>query len=466
MQPSEVDYVIYHAKCPDGIGSALAAWTFFSDTGKPAEAGNPLTPVRVKPIYYAAKVGSEPPSDLDGKNVLICDFSYRKDVLLRLLQKVKKLLVIDHHKSSEKDLADIPAENKWFDVKHSGAYLTWKYFFPSREPPLLARYIEDHDIWLKKMPHTEEFSNWLIMVPPTFESYSTYLDDSKLLAAVTSTGRNYWELNEFYIEQALDYTVVKCTEIKGKIYFIAYNNMAILKSELGNRCFTKFPLIDFSAIYNISDQSEATNFSLRSTDEHIDVSTLAFSLGGGGHRNASGLQVGLVTNRIPGRVLDIDYHALENIKISTFLGPGARARKVVSVPHDRCKHALGKYLLQNKHDDKQIAVWLREKILRKTKDELLAEKVEVQLGSEANSPASLEAKACAESLALVIEDASEREQSRCEMAVVWNYNAAENKTYWVFAFDSSLKPDDVKDVRVGLKLDEKDRLVQEGLVRF
>ena len=36
-------------------------------------------------------------------------------------------------------------------MTHSGAYITWKYFFGDDEVPLLIKYIEDNDIYVIKL---------------------------------------------------------------------------------------------------------------------------------------------------------------------------------------------------------------------------------------------------------------------------------------------------------------------------
>lgn len=68
LKPDEVDYVIYHGGCADGFGAAFAAWKFFTE--KYPEK---------KLIYYPAAIGSLPPNNLVNKNILICDYSYKKN---------------------------------------------------------------------------------------------------------------------------------------------------------------------------------------------------------------------------------------------------------------------------------------------------------------------------------------------------------------------------------------------------
>jgi hypothetical protein len=68
--------------------------------------------------------------------------------------------------------------------------------------------------------------------------------------------------------------------------------------------FGDSPHIDFSAIYSINDSQNTTSFSLRSSNEHYDVSEIAKIYGGGGHRNASGLFSQKLTNVLDGIVYD------------------------------------------------------------------------------------------------------------------------------------------------------------------
>jgi oligoribonuclease NrnB/cAMP/cGMP phosphodiesterase (DHH superfamily) len=116
-----------------------------------------------------------------GLNVLICDFSYKKDTMLKLVSEAKTLAIIDHHKSAEEDLKDISDENKVFRMDHSGAFLTWAYFYPLSPMPLLIKYIEDNDIWIKAMPNTRELTSYIYSLPFEFEEYEKLLDEKVLL---------------------------------------------------------------------------------------------------------------------------------------------------------------------------------------------------------------------------------------------------------------------------------------------
>ena len=159
MDPGSVDLVIYHANCTDGFGAAYSAWKLLGDRAE----------------YYAAKHGNQPP-DVKDKNVVILDFSYDNATTKRLIADSKNLLVIDHHKSAMVELHDVSCTR--FDMNHSGAMLSWKFFHPGKEPPRLIKFIEDRDLWKWEIPYSKEFSAAFDMVKFNFEDFDKYLDDS------------------------------------------------------------------------------------------------------------------------------------------------------------------------------------------------------------------------------------------------------------------------------------------------
>ena len=331
LLPIEVDTVIYHKNCEDGFGSAFTAWLFAKDH------------IDQKIEYYPVSVGMDPPRELSGKNVLICDFSFDEKVIEKLLGKVRKLLILDHHLTSEKKLANLHSCYKVFDMKKSGSILTWEYFFPGRTPLAMISYIGDHDIWTHALPEWKNFTSWFFTVPKTFEDYAKYLDDDYFLAQVKQNGPALRRFNDWQLEEALRYVSIKFCKINKSFYFVAYLNstLGFLISELGNRMVLKNPKVDFAAVYFILDDSNTTKFSLRSTDEQEDVATLAATMNGGGHRNASGLWIGGLINRIPGTVYDLDIRVLETVKEINLGGYSC-----LSVESDRYRHKLGMYLLQ------------------------------------------------------------------------------------------------------------------------
>ena len=196
LQPDEVEMVIYHGECTDGFTSAYCAFEYFSK--KEGEKRDIL--------YYPGAFNKSPPlKKAVGKCVLICDFSYKKVELMKLASVVKKLLILDHHKTAEADLKDLPDNQKVFRMDHSGAYITYKYFNRNEQipMPMMITYVEDNDIWLKKQPLTQEFTAYIFSLPFKFEEYGKLMNDEYVKTIVFTQGSGMVKQNNsnYYIKQ-------------------------------------------------------------------------------------------------------------------------------------------------------------------------------------------------------------------------------------------------------------------------
>ncbi len=409
LLPTEVDVVIYHKNCEDGFGSAFVAWLFSKDR---------------KVEYYPVSIGMDPPREISGKNVLVCDFSFDEKMIERMLGKVRKLLILDHHQTSEKKLANLHPCYKVFEMKKSGVILTWEYFFPGKAPPAMISYIGDHDIWTHALPEWKNFTSWFFTVPKTFEEYNKYLNDDYFLVQVKENGPPLRKFNDYQIEESLKYVSIRFCKINKSFYFVAYLNstLGFLISELGNKMVLKNPKVDFAAVYFILDDSSTTKFSLRSTDEQEDVGSLAATMNGGGHRNASGLWIGGLINRIPGTVYDLDIRVLETVKEIHLSG-----HRFISVQSDRYRHKLGIYLLQSR----KIKVKVAEK---KFIDEVR------QIG------------------ALLVKS---KESSPFSLAAVISPILGSTKCCFTISFASDVKDDYIEQIREHFHLDEKGSFIEE-----
>lgn len=342
LQPKDVDTVIYHKNCQDGFCSAYIAWKY----------NNNIT-------FIPATHGDLPPT-LKNKNILICDFSYSKEIIDNLL-KENNLCILDHHKSAMEILEKVDDKHKIFDMSHSGAHITWKYFYPDIKIPLLVKYVEDRDIWLKKMPKTNEFSIKLLTVPHTFEEYDKLLNDDYIKNKILSDGSAMVKLNNYLNKREADNASVKFTKINDKYYVIPYLNTTCNKSDIGNILINEmYPYSDFSVVYSIDDKKNETIFSLRSTNKHCDVSAIAKLLGGGGHRNASGIKYNYITNQLSKETLLADdiYNIISSISMGIING-----LNVIYVISNVLQKEIGKYLLQCRYNNIQVGASILEQKL-------------------------------------------------------------------------------------------------------
>ena len=106
--PPPPDVVLYHGDCSDGFGAAWALWKQFP-----------------KAEFKAVKHGYPPPTNLQGRHIVIVDFSYNRETLEAMAQEAASLQVLDHHITAQDALAGLPYA--YFDLKKSGAVLAWEW---------------------------------------------------------------------------------------------------------------------------------------------------------------------------------------------------------------------------------------------------------------------------------------------------------------------------------------------------
>lgn len=256
---------IYHGNCADGFG---AAWVVRKALGE---------------IEFHSGKYQDPPPDVTGKDVVMVDFSYKRSVLLEIAAKASSILILDHHKTAAADLVDLPTNvTAKFDMERSGAMLTWDHFFPGQAPPDLLLHIEDRDLWRFALKNTREIQANVFSYPYDFQVWDTLMqaDTADLAAAGEAIERKHFK----DIHELLELTTR--TMIIGG-YAVPVANLPYTMSSDAGHALAKGNR--FAACY--WDTPEGRVFSLRSTDEGLDVSEIAKQYGGGGHRNASGFRV-------------------------------------------------------------------------------------------------------------------------------------------------------------------------------
>ncbi len=262
---------IYHGNCPDGFG---AAWAIRHALGDEVE-------------FYKGFHGQSPP-DVNGLDVLLVDFSYKKDVLENMLKTAASITILDHHITAEKELADLLTSgevNGLFDMSKSGAMLTWEWFNPDTPTPKLIEHIQDRDLWQFKLDGTREVSAALSSYPFDFEVWDKLMANNlNELDALKRDGEA--------IERKLQKDIKDLIASGVRRMVIGGYNVPVLNapsayvSDAGNIMSMDEP---FAACY--WDHPGGRSFSLRSSEAGVDVSEVAKQYGGGGHVKAAGFTV-------------------------------------------------------------------------------------------------------------------------------------------------------------------------------
>lgn len=266
---------IYHGNCADGFG---AAWVFsrHADREHDFHAG----------VYQTA------PPDVEGRDVYLVDFSYKRAVVEQICERATRVVLIDHHKTALEDLAPLIESRRieaLVSLEKSGATLAWEWFHGHTEPPQLLKHIEDRDLWRFALAGTREIQANVFSYPYDFDVWDGLMERpvEELITEGKAIERKHLkDVNE----------LVKVTTRRMNIggHNVPIANLPYIHvSDAGHLLCKGEP---FAGCY--WDTPEGRVFGLRSTDEGVDVSEIAKQYGGGGHRNASGFRVSYAAARL------------------------------------------------------------------------------------------------------------------------------------------------------------------------
>lgn len=270
--------VIAHGGCMDGFA---ACWT----------CRRALGDVEVHWGVYG-----QPPPEVKGRDLYIVDFSYPYEVMMALAGVTTKLVVLDHHKTACDDLLDFEEDCRdlgydrdrvrlHFDMDKSGGRLTWQYFFGLAPAPWLIDYTEDRDLWRFHLPASREINAYLRLCKMEFDVWDDLLGVDP--RSLVSRGEAVLAREKHFVEQHVKYAV----EMDFAGHKVPCVNATALNSEIAGELARGRP---FAACYFDDLRAGKRVWSLRSEkDVGIDVSVIARSLGGGGHRHAAGFTVPL-----------------------------------------------------------------------------------------------------------------------------------------------------------------------------
>ena len=278
---------IYHANCVDGFTAAWAVsqWAVRN---------------KLNPVFIAGNYGTRPAyEEFENAIVILVDFSYPKDVIDRMAEFAKQIIILDHHKTAQEALAGYPklpstfasfckssVRNErvvvLFDMERSGAGITWDFFFSADTRPDLIHYVEDYDIYRLKLSESKEYREGIGALEFDFGVWTSLAYDPDAVNMLKAAGRSIlrakYKSIRAMIKDDLQHMVI------GGITVPVLNVPYAWASETGNILSEGVP---FAATY--VDGTKHRKFSLRSqADGGADVSAIAKLYGGGGHKNASG----------------------------------------------------------------------------------------------------------------------------------------------------------------------------------
>lgn len=355
----------YHANCNDGLCAAaivLSALSTIEDRDRVGETEtNPF--VDLKAVNY----GEPPPLVQVGDHVYIVDFSYKHDVMMMLSQRLGDtgaMVVLDHHKTAFAELAQpFPKGSNVrveFDLMHSGASITWRYFYADKIPcskcngtglaeawlpkdherygmvcqecrgrkeeyvyrkriPWFVQVVRERDLWnFERGPVVSELHAGLLMEPQKPEYWMGFLRyDIGDANVIIQNGRAILAYQKGIVERAMKSFWLEKIIVAGnggeQQYLVPCCMATECISEIGESLLYAKREAPFSMTYRdyqfldhmTGETKLVRKYSLRSgrkgtASESFDCSVIAKALGGGGHAFACGFE-----RRITGALLPV-----------------------------------------------------------------------------------------------------------------------------------------------------------------
>lgn len=317
--------VMYHKSCLDGFFAAAALWRLLLAAG-PAEPvittekqTTVLNGVKFIPIQY----GMTPPS-CKGETVVILDFAFSLPVMLQLITETNgNLLVIDHHDTSARVLAELPDQYKIFSNAYCGAVLTWgalatacpDFWIPVHINSMLL-YTNAHDLWLKKsgLDFKEFRSGFEKLFGFSLQASQVWLTSSidgngrDIIDRIIEAGRPIVAQLQKQAEDTLKRTgffAAKDPLDRQAVLIVGF--FSGTGNDAADYILTTHPQVDVFAFWYVDQLSGETQFSLRSREGGYPVHVLAetlvkynpIAISGGGHAAAAGLRLAIPAHRLP-----------------------------------------------------------------------------------------------------------------------------------------------------------------------
>jgi hypothetical protein len=297
------NYAIYHRGCLDGFSGFFVAHN----------SGRLDSNVEIYPDIPSTKMI---PPNLEGKDVVIIDVAYKKEILEEIIKLAKSVVFIDHHVSIADDVQILKEKYQnestekiriVYDEKHSGATLAWKYFNSREVAPLFLKYVEDQDIGKWEFENTKPFiyalkANYHLSTESKSLNKWFRLMNKEVVLEMVDEGRIIQKysnhlvninvprhsMHRFPSKKVYDNTKKGSPDLYQKpgqykiALFCGFNCPSVtdLAIEAMKRIECDFVIM---WVYNL-DKREYV-FSMRS--QEVDISEISKSMGGGGHKLAA-----------------------------------------------------------------------------------------------------------------------------------------------------------------------------------
>lgn len=220
-----------------------------------------------------------------GEKIVIVDFSFKPEVMKKVMEKLPDIVWIDHHKTCESYDYFSQGLNGLRDLTNkglSGCELTWKYFYPNTAIPEAVCLIGDYDSWRLSSSNSLKFYEAVKVIDnnPLSKEWDLLLsyEAASKVGELLKIGDSIINYRDNYCKSIMSMFGFE-TEIEGiKAYatnFYQFGSPGFVDN------FKKYPIC-LAFIF------DGKKFTVSLYSETVDVSEIAKKFGGGGHKGAAG----------------------------------------------------------------------------------------------------------------------------------------------------------------------------------
>lgn len=287
-------FILYHAHCSDGFCAATVAAAHHEKLGE-SYTLVPVLPGFARQRDAFERLKSQVP---ESYRVISFDVPYEQAGFDLLLVTFPSAEVYDHHKSTAEKCKPHPQFH--YDVSRSGAGLAWDYYHPDKigdYPPLVA-YVQDTDLWTFKLEDSRKISTWLynVLTPDLsqLDDWLTKLKSDDWLETARRLGGAMMLYRDNLVKMVADAAVKKTVDghavlLVESTTLVSEVGQALYERKAENGAFA----CDYAMIWRYNATRGCCVVSLRSNSASptsADVSLVASTRGGGGHRSAAGFE--------------------------------------------------------------------------------------------------------------------------------------------------------------------------------
>jgi len=272
--------IYYHGNCADGWCSAYVLHRRWP--------GSELIP-----CFY----GTPPPEpeEVEGKDVIVVDFSWDRGTVKRLYASAASFMLMDHHATAEDEVGDLPYCR--IDERWAGCQLAWQLAFGSEPEAWFVQYIADRDLWHNKLPETHQVNAYLRTLPYTIQAWDAFVLKGSLQQA--KAYGYFLRMQQLKMVENI-VSGVLYREVGGMV-IPCVNAPPMLASDACHQILMEKPDEDVAGawwVHRTKAGDLVEQWSLRGRTPKTKVHLIARKFGGGGHPAAAGFQVDVSYNEV------------------------------------------------------------------------------------------------------------------------------------------------------------------------